>query len=66
MSNMKATLKFSLPDDEGDFQRAIHANKAWSAIYEIREAIRKHRKYGQGAEETIQQIEEELSDVPEM
>lgn len=63
---MKATLKYSLPDDKGDFQRAIHANKAWSSIYEIREAIRKHRKYGQSAEETIQQIVEELDDTPEM
>lgn len=67
---MKATLKFTLPDDQGEFDAARLGRQALSTLWEIDQRLRSLVKYGeptpearQLAEEIRQMIPAELLDV---
>lgn len=43
---MKATLKFTLPDDQGDLDAALLGRKALTALWEIDQRMRSLLKHG--------------------
>lgn len=43
---MKATLEFNLPEERGEYIRAVHAGAAWLALSDIDRQIRNAMKYG--------------------
>lgn len=49
---MIATLKFSLPDDQGEFDAALNGRKAISTLWEIDQRLRSLLKHGQPSGET--------------
>lgn len=67
---MKATLVFDLPDDQGEFDAAIHGRAALLALWEIDQRCRSLLKHGEPtaeqrelAEEIREMIPGELLDV---
>lgn len=50
---MKATLEFNLPEEAQEHLRTIHAGEAWIALSDIREMIRRHKKYDDGDADTV-------------
>lgn len=42
---MKAILEFNLPDDQVEFDLAIHGNKFWSVLWELDQDLRAKTKY---------------------
>jgi hypothetical protein len=65
---MKANLEFNLNEiDERDAHiRAVKADNAYRALYEISELFRRYRKYGrdpQTQEELIYSLETEIADI---
>ena len=57
---MKALLEFDLPEEDIAHLWAINSHHAWSALSEIRLAIRAHNKYG-GT--TAQQLIDQISHI---
>jgi hypothetical protein len=49
---MRATLTFTLPDEQGDFDAARLGRDALSALWEIDQACRSLLKHGDPSEET--------------
>jgi glutamate-1-semialdehyde aminotransferase len=47
---MKATLQFTLPDEQGDFDAAVAGREALSALWEIDQHLRSLLKHGQPTE----------------
>lgn len=45
---MKATLEFTLPEEERDLALALRAGKLQSALYHTSESIRARLKYSEG------------------
>jgi len=61
---MKLTMEFNMPDEMGEADMAYKADHAWRAINTALEIIRSHIKYGNGgAEETLQDVQRELSEA---
>ena len=57
---MKATLEFSLPEEDAEHVRAVNASAAWSALYDIDNRIRGILKYGLSEESSYEQ---ELAEI---
>ena len=55
---MIATLRFSLPDEQGDFTAAINGRKALLALWEIDQKLRSLLKHGEPSGETGRLSEE--------
>ena len=53
---MKATLEFNLPEDASDHLRAVQANHAWSALYDIDSILRNLLKHGNDRYKTIEEL----------
>ena len=51
---LKATLKFDLPEDQGDFDAAMHGREALSALWDIDQRLRGLLKHGEQTEEQRQ------------
>ena len=54
-----ATLRYKLPEEQGDFDAAVAGGKALAALHEIDQACRsllKHGEPSEGAAELAQQI----------
>lgn len=65
---MKATLKFTLPEETTEHLQAVHAGEAWAMLREIDQKLRNGMKYGElppTAEALAEQLREEMSDVIE-
>jgi hypothetical protein len=62
---MKATLEFTLPEEHGEYMRAVHAGHAWNVLTEVSFLLRNHYKHGADAEETLKSIQEEINDTQE-
>lgn len=60
---VKATLTYNLPEDDSDFVLAKNGGKYYSALWQISQIIRKHRKYGQKMTDCWKEIEAEMADV---
>jgi len=48
---MKASIHFSLPEDQGDFDAALLGRNAMSALWEIDQHCRAVVKYGEPSDE---------------
>ena len=53
---MKAILEYNLPDDAGDHLRAVQANHAWVALYDIDSMLRNLLKYGNENYKTVEEL----------
>ena len=53
---MKATLKYNLPEDTQEHLRAVQANHAWNALYDIDNMLRNLLKYGGDNYKTVEQL----------
>lgn len=51
---LKAILKFDLPEDQGDFDAAMHGRAALSALWDIDQRLRGLLKHGEPTEEQQQ------------
>ena len=60
---MKATLSFTLPEDEGEFQNAINGGKYAAVIDDIKMAFRDKDKYSPIQETTWAEVRELLYSV---
>lgn len=65
---MKATLTFTLPEEQEEHATALAGSEYRCALDDIRDVLRKRRKYDQcqTAEELVTAIEEVLSNLPEV
>ena len=61
---MKATLSFTLPDDQGDYDAARLGRAALSALWEINERCRSLLKHGDPSDETARLAEEIRAMIP--
>ena len=61
---MKATLQFDLPDDQGDFDAAIHGREALSVLWEIDQRCRGLLKHGEPTEAEVKLAEEIRDMIP--
>ena len=61
---MKATLTFTLPDEQGDFDAALAGRKALSALWEIDQRLRSLLKHGQPTAEERRLAEEIRAMIP--
>jgi len=53
---MKATLEYNLPEDTQEHLRAVQANHAWCALYDIDNMLRNLLKYGGDNYKTVEQL----------
>ena len=53
---MKATLEFNLPEDTQEHLRAVQANHAWSALYDIDSMLRNLLKHGDDRYKTVEEL----------
>ena len=53
-----ATLRFKLPDEQGDFTAAINGRKAFVCLWEIDQKLRSLLKHGEPSGETGRLAEE--------
>ena len=53
---MKSILEYNLPDDASDHLRAVQANHAWSALYDIDIILRNLLKHGDSRYKTVEQL----------
>jgi hypothetical protein len=61
---VKATLSFTLPDDQGDYDAARLGRAALSALWEINERCRSLLKHGDPSDETARLAEEIRAMIP--
>ena len=59
-----ATLAYSLPEDEPDFDAAINGRKAISALWDIDQRLRSVLKHGEPSDETARLAEEIRGLIP--
>ena len=59
---MKATLTFTIPDEQGDFDAAINGRKALLALWEIDQRLRSLLKHGEPSDE-MRRLAEELREM---
>jgi len=55
---MTGTLQFKLPEEQNEFDMAAAASKMLSAIWDISQELRRHRRYAQHTEAEVGLIEE--------
>ena len=55
---MKATLSFTLPDEQGDYDAARLGSQALAALWEIDQRCRALLKHGEPSDETARLAEE--------
>jgi hypothetical protein len=60
---MITTLKFKLPEEDGELKMAQRGAEFYCAILEIRKSIRAHNKYGMPMREAFEEIEVIANDV---
>lgn len=60
---MKATLEFNLPEDEDRFKIACRSLDYFSALIDIRNAIREHEKYDLDIKLMLTRIKDSLDSV---
>jgi plasmid stability protein len=53
---MKATLEYNLPEDTQEHLRAVQANHAWSALYDIDSILRNLLKHGNENYKTVEEL----------
>jgi hypothetical protein len=53
---MKIVLEFNVPDDNYSMWCAYNADRMYSTITDIQQAIRAHYKYGQDISKTVDDI----------
>lgn len=63
-SEMKAILKFDLPEDNDEYFIHIHSVKFFSALHDMDGVIRNKLKHSELSEETIKALEEIRSLIP--
>lgn len=56
-NNMKATLKFDLPDDQFEFDCAVKSTKMYLALIEIKDELRSIWKYEELKENQYEIVE---------
>jgi hypothetical protein len=61
---MKATLTFSLPDEQGEFDAARLGSKALTTLWDIDQRCRSLLKHGDPSEETARLAEEIRGMIP--
>jgi hypothetical protein len=63
----KATLEFTLPEEQYEFKQAAHAGEAWAVIHDLDCEMRNFLKHGDGRfsspEELARYIREQLNEV---
>lgn len=57
---MKATLRFTLPDEEEEFEDAISGAQYHSALREVLEHLRQLEKYGEEPEVNISRLYQDV------
>lgn len=60
----KAILKFDLPDEQGDFDAAIHGREALSVLWDIDQRLRSLLKHGNPTEQEARLAEEIREMIP--
>jgi glutamate-1-semialdehyde aminotransferase len=60
----KATLKFDLPDEQGDFDAAILGREALAVLWDIDQRLRSLLKHGEPTEEQAKLAEEIREMIP--
>ena len=60
----KATLQFDLPDEQNDFNAAIHGREALSILWDIDQRCRGLLKHGEPTEEQAKLAEEIREMIP--
>jgi hypothetical protein len=60
---MEAELRFKIPEEQQEFAMAARGHKYWSALDEIRIAIRNHNKHGASKADTIAAVQAVLDEV---
>lgn len=60
---MKGILEFNLPEEESEHLIAVKASSLHSAIDDLRQEIRRIRKYGDKREVSIELIEKKFYEV---
>jgi len=60
----KATLQFNLPDEQSDFDAAIHGRAALSALWDIDQRLRSLLKHGEPTEQEAKLAEEIREMIP--
>lgn len=60
----KATLQFNLPDEQGDFDAAIHGREALSVLFDIHQRCRSLLKHGNPTNEEARLAEEIQEMIP--
>jgi hypothetical protein len=61
---MKATLTFSLPDEQGEFDAARLGSKALTTLWDIDQRCRSLLKHGDPSDETARLAEEIRGMIP--
>jgi hypothetical protein len=59
-----ATLRFRLPDDQGEFDAALNGRQAISALWDIAQRCRSLLKHGTPSDETARLAEEIRGLIP--
>ena len=54
---MKATLEFNMPEDQVEFDFAVHGGKMYSALWEISQELRAIWKYEELSDEEFKMVE---------
>jgi len=55
---MKATMEFMLPEEQQEHLQALLGHRAWAALYDIKNTIRRHKKDNGSADVTLNTIQE--------
>lgn len=53
---MKATIEFTLPEEQEEHLRAARANDAWCALYDIDNMLRNLLKHGDNRYKTVEEL----------
>lgn len=61
---MKASLHFTLPDDQGEFDAAIHGRRALSVLWDVDQRLRSLLKHGDPTDEEARLAEEIRDMIP--
>jgi hypothetical protein len=62
---MKATLEFTLPEEQQEHLQAVMAGRAWGALSEVSHLLRSHYKYEADAAKTLRAIQDVVNDAKE-
>lgn len=54
---MKATLEFNMPEDQVEFDFAVHGGKMYSALWDVSQELRTLWKYEELSEEEFKIVE---------